>query len=360
MLQECWKILLELSPWLLLGMLIAGVLHVLLPASLVKRKFRGPWGVVRAVAFGVPLPLCSCGVIPAGIGMKNDGADDGAAVGFLISTPQTGIDSVLVSMSFFGWPFAVFKMVSAFVLGIVGGWLTNFFGVDGEIEGQLPVVGQAGASPATCCGQDGGDPANASLLKRSVVHAVEVFRSIWFWMLIGIIVSAAISVYLPQEWMERVGQAGSVPGMLIVLVIALPLYVCATASVPIAAALVAQGMPVSAAMVFLMAGPASNLATVGSIYGRFGIRPLLVYLTVVFVGSMIGGYCFDWLIAPGSASAVASHVGHHHVGIVATASSVIVLTMFVYFGVTEIRSLWASLCGRFGRHESPRNSKNCC
>ena len=283
MLQECWNILLELSPWLLLGMLIAGALHVLLPATLVKRKFRGPWGVIRAVAFGVPLPLCSCGVIPAGIGIRNDGADDGAAVGFLISTPQTGVDSVLVSMSFFGWPFAVFKMLSAFVLGIVGGWLTNLLSVEEkQIEGQLPVVGISSEGSSACCDHDGGPQANAGLLNRGVKHAVEVFRSIWFWMIIGIVVSAAISVYLPGEWMQRVGQAGSIPGMLLVLVIALPLYVCATASVPIAAALVAQGMPVSAAMVFLMAGPASNLATVGSIYGRFGIRPLLVYFCLLY------------------------------------------------------------------------------
>ena len=130
----CWTTLCELSPWLLLGMLISGILHVVLPKSFVRRRFRGFGGVVKSVLLGVPLPLCSCGVIPAGIGLKNDGASDGAAVGFLISTPQTGIDSVLVSASFFGWPFAIFKMFAAAVTGILGGWLTE---VSGESETEL-------------------------------------------------------------------------------------------------------------------------------------------------------------------------------------------------------------------------------
>ena len=119
-----WITLCELAPWLLLGMALSGLLHVALPTKFVRQKLRGFAGVLKAVAIGVPLPLCSCGVIPAGIGLKKDGASNGAAVGFLISTPQTGVDSILVSASFFGWPFAVFKLITAAVMGIVGGvWI---------------------------------------------------------------------------------------------------------------------------------------------------------------------------------------------------------------------------------------------
>ena len=119
-----WLTLCELAPWLLIGMGLSGLLHVALPAKFVRQRLRGFSGVLKAVAIGVPLPLCSCGVIPAGIGLKKDGASSGAAVGFLISTPQTGVDSILVSASFFGWPFAVFKLVTAAVMGIVGGvWI---------------------------------------------------------------------------------------------------------------------------------------------------------------------------------------------------------------------------------------------
>ena len=115
----------ELSPWLLLGMFLAGLMHVLLPAGFASRNLHGFWGVIKSVAIGVPLPLCSCGVIPAGIGLKKDGASDGSAVAFLISTPQTGVDSVLVSASFFGLPFAIFKVVAAAVMGVLGGWMTD-------------------------------------------------------------------------------------------------------------------------------------------------------------------------------------------------------------------------------------------
>ena len=105
-LEAVWAVLLELAPWLLLGAGVAGLLHVALPEGFIHRAFRGRLGVLKAVTLGVPLPLCSCGVIPAGLGLKKDGASDGASIGFLVATPQTGVDSVLVSASFLGWPFA--------------------------------------------------------------------------------------------------------------------------------------------------------------------------------------------------------------------------------------------------------------
>ena len=121
--HQAWQIVLELAPWLLLGLLLAGILHVLLPVGFVKRHLGSPGfaSVLKAVAVGVPLPLCSCGVIPAALGLKKEGASNGAAVGFLISTPQTGVDSILVSATFLGWPFAIFKVISALLSGLMGG-----------------------------------------------------------------------------------------------------------------------------------------------------------------------------------------------------------------------------------------------
>ena len=121
MIEAMWQVWLQLAPWLLLGAAAAGLLHVALPRDFTRRQFRGVPGVVKAVALGVPLPLCSCGVIPAGLGLKKDGASDGATVGFLISTPQTGVDSILVSASFLGWPFTIYKALSALAMGLFGG-----------------------------------------------------------------------------------------------------------------------------------------------------------------------------------------------------------------------------------------------
>ena len=125
MIDAIWNILLELAPWLLLGAVVAGALHVILPANWMQRHLTGRGGVLKAVLVGIPLPLCSCGVIPVGLGLKRDGASNGAAVGFLISTPQTGVDSILVSASFLGWPFALFKVFAALVTGLIGGTLAD-------------------------------------------------------------------------------------------------------------------------------------------------------------------------------------------------------------------------------------------
>ena len=362
MLHASWDILLELSPWLLLGMFIAGLMHVLIPADFVRRKFRGPWGVVRAVAIGVPLPLCSCGVIPAGIGIKNDGADDGAAIGFLVSTPQTGVDSVLVSMSFFGWPFAIFKMLSALVMGIAGGLLTNWWqpevtdGDEAASKGALNVVGGG-----SCCSSESEKSSNDSVyirIQRGIAHALEIFQSIWLWMLVGVLLSAAISTFVPDQWIQGVRDLGSLGAMLIVLVLALPLYVCATASVPIAAALVAQGFPVSSAMVFLMAGPASNLATVGSVYGRFGIRPLVIYLGVVSIGSIISALVFDWLIEANPSHQDAN--AHVHGSPVEVACSVIVIGLTVYFALVWTVGKAGLFTGRTNEDGSQDKKGSCC
>jgi len=272
---ECWKVLCQLAPWLLLGMLFSGLLHVFLPAGFVRRKFHGFAGVVKAVLLGVPLPLCSCGVVPAGIGLKNQGASNGAAIGFLISTPQTGVDSVLVAASFFGWPFAIFKMLAAAVTGVVGGWCTDLVQAD-EID-------HWGAG------------------QHSHSHV---------WLLIGIVISAAIEVLVPDSALVSIGQWGLVPAMFFVLLFSTPLYVCATASVPIAAVLVAKGLPAGAALVFLMAGPATNVTTIGAIFGRFGVKTLLVYLSTIIFGSMALAWMFDWLLTA-TIAAGASHVHDH-------------------------------------------------
>lgn len=287
----------ELSPWLLLGMLLSGLLHVALPRNFVRRQFRGFKGVVQSVLLGVPLPLCSCGVIPAGIGLKNDGASDGASVGFLISTPQTGIDSVLVSASFFGWPFAIFKMITAAITGIIGGWLTEVSGPNTESFDDLPTSSNLSSK-------------SQQWYVELITHAMEVLHSIWLWLLVGVAVSALIGTFGFESLIKSIGNAGLFPAMLLMLVIAIPLYVCATASVPIAAALVQSGLPPAVALVFLMAGPATNLTTMGAIRSRFGWRVLTIYLGTLIVGSFLAAFLFDWVLS--ATIAVGDSHGHHH------------------------------------------------
>ncbi len=288
-----WDVLVQLAPWMLLGTFIAGLVHVLLPPGFIHRRLRGPTGVLKAVAIGVPLPLCSCGVIPAGLGLKKDGASDGACIGFLISTPQTGVDSILVSGSFLGWPFALFKVVVAAVTGIAGGWLVD------ALEDNRNGAAESPAADA---------PANRRRgVRELVAHGLDIIRSVWLWLVIGVVISAAINVFVPSSYLSGLGSLGILPSALAALAISIPLYVCATASVPIAAALVAGGLPTGAALVFLIAGPATNVATIGAVYRRFGGRVLAVYLATIIAGSVLGAVAFEAFLSDTVLHAAATH-----------------------------------------------------
>ena len=321
-----WSVLLELAPWLLFGMLFAGLLHGFVPAGFVRRQLRGTSGVFKAVLLGVPLPLCSCGVIPAGLGLKKDGASDGASVGFLISTPQTGVDSILVSASFLGWPFAIFKMIAAGVTGVLGGLL---------VEASSP---ENASQDSDSEGVDGEDRSWRGMLD----HALEVLASIWAWLVFGVVVAAVIDVYIPTSFFTTIAAAGAGWSMLAMLVISLPMYVCATASVPIAASLVANGFPTGAALVFLMAGPATNVATIGAIYRALGRRPMVIYLSVIVAGSVAFGLGFESLI---SAGVVAEHVHGAHGAWWEVVGAVVLSALILRFAVRDLQRWWAQRAG---------------
>jgi uncharacterized membrane protein YraQ (UPF0718 family)/copper chaperone CopZ len=314
---EVWAVLLELAPWLLLGAVVAGLMHGLLPPGFVHRQLRGRSAVPKAVALGVPLPLCSCGVIPAGLGLKKDGASDGASVGFLISTPQTGVDSILVSAAFLGWPFALFKLGAAAATGLAGGWLTDALGGSAG-EGHAHEVPTQRPTPAAMFD-----------------HGIDLIRSIWGWLLFGVLVSAAITTVVPQSSIAGVAALGTLGATLAVLVFSVPLYVCATASVPIAAALVDAGLPASAALVFLMAGPATNVATLGAVRGAFGMRTTAIYLSTIVAGSVGLGLLFESVIGGGGAHA---HAHGDHGTWWATASAVVLLGAIAVFAVQDLQS----------------------
>ena len=310
-----WNVLCQLAPWLLLGMFLSGMLHVLLPAGFVRQRFRGTQGVLSAVTLGIPLPLCSCGVVPAGIGLKNEGASDGAAIGFLISTPQTGIDSILVSASFFGWPFAIFKMAAALVTGVLGGLFADRTENPGESSKTSSTNVQADQKPKRW--------------SDLFVHGIDILRSIWGWLIVGIVVSAVIENWVPESWIAGVGSMNLFWSMLLVLAVSTPLYVCATASVPIAAALVSAGLPPAAALVFLMAGPATNVTTIGAIFSRFGGKQLAIYLSSIIGGSMLFAWMFDWVVTTTLASGH-SHA-HDHNNWISILSAVILLGLIGWF-----------------------------
>jgi uncharacterized membrane protein YraQ (UPF0718 family)/copper chaperone CopZ len=295
-LAATWQILLELSPSLLAGLFIAGLMHVYLPTGYVHRGLSSSdlRSVMRASLIGVPLPLCSCGVIPAAMGLRNEGASKGAATAFMISTPQTGVDSILVSASFLGWPFALFKLGAAFITGLIGGALVNRI---------------TEPDPVPAAKSSGADGARRALGLPGVLRYAlfDLLGAIDLWLIAGVLAAALISVLVPPDFFAGQPWSQGLVGMLLVLAISLPLYVCTTASVPIAASLIAAGMPAGSALVFLMAGPATNVATIGAVYRTLGGAVLAAYLGTVAFMSIALGLTFDGLL-PASVPDAQPHV----------------------------------------------------
>jgi uncharacterized membrane protein YraQ (UPF0718 family)/copper chaperone CopZ len=327
-LQEFWLASTELAPWLLLGSLLAGILHVVLPPNLVRTHLGGSrfMNVVKAVLLGVPLPLCSCSVLPAGLALKKDGASDGAAVGFLISTPQTGVDSITVSAAMLGWPFAILKVVAATVTGLLGGVLTN-----------LTAPPDAGHQPAVAPPPRRHGRTLLALLAETLEYGfVELLAGIWKWLLAGLLVSAVVSALVPAQGLAGKAWASGFPGMLVMLAIGIPLYVCTTGSLPIAAALVRAGMSPGAALVFLMAGPATNAATIAALWRALGRRVTAIYLGTIIAGSLLFGWLFDAVVQLAPGAAPDCHLAAP--GRIGQAAALLLFGLFATFAIREWRA----------------------
>lgn len=282
-----WETLREMSPFLLFGFLVAGFLSVFVKPELVERHLggRGLWQVVKAAVFGVPLPLCSCGVIPVAASLRRHGAGAGATTSFLISTPQTGVDSIMVTLSLLGPVFAIFRPVVAFLSGLLGGLLVNLFGYEkGAAPEEHPMC------TAECCS---GAQDNKSGLGRALKYGfVTLPRDIHKALIVGILIAGVISAVIPDDYLSSV-LGGGIVSMLIMMGVGIPVYVCATASVPIAAALIAKGVSPGAALVFLMTGPATNAATITTVWNIMGKRIAGIYLASVAVSALAAGLILD-------------------------------------------------------------------
>ena len=266
----------EMSPYLLLGFLIAGILHVFVPQHFYARYLSrdNKLSVLWAALLGVPLPLCSCGVIPTAIGLRNEKASKGAVASFLIATPQTGIDSILATFSVLGLGFAIVRPVAALVTGVCGGLLVNRLVKDNDEDGPMGGV----------CRVEGGNK-----VWRVLRYAYfDMIQDIGLRLVIGLLVAALIQVLVPDEFFLHFGSSPLLQ-MLVILVVAVPMYICSTGSIPVAAALIIKGLTPGAALVMLMAGPAVNLASILVVKKALGTRFTVIYLLVIVGFSILFG-----------------------------------------------------------------------
>ena len=295
-LQAVLGIVNEMSPYLLLGFLLAGIMHAFIPDGWYTKYLSGNTfrSVVNAAVFGVPLPLCSCGVIPTAMSLRREGASRGAVVSFLIATPQTGVDSIFATYSLMGLPFAVVRPIAALFTAIIGGTFVNWKAPHPP-KGEGSRVAPKKISNEKDCGCPPPLGVGGRCLEALKFGFIEMMEDIGKWLVVGLIVAGLITVLVPDSFFE-IFKDNTALSMLLVLCVSVPMYICATGSIPIAVALMLKGLTPGAALVMLMAGPACNVASILVVNKVLGRKTLLLYLAAIIGGSILFGFGIDYLL----------------------------------------------------------------
>jgi len=340
LLGNFWQLFLLSAPWLLLGLFIAGLINVYLPKDFLNKHLgaEGFMTTIKAALIGAPMPLCSCGVIPAALGLRRAGASKSATTAFLVSTPETGVDSISVSYVLLGPFMAVIRPIAAISSAIVAGVLV---GREDKIEqkAEQKIVkktvsssccsskNEAVVEDSSCCSSEKQSEkiessCCASKDEKAIAsgHWQKFSQAITFsctklledtvkWLLIGLFFAALIQTYVPADFFTQWGNG--ILAMVVVILVSIPMYICATASTPIAAGLLLSGVSPGAVLVFMLAGPATNIATLGVVANELGKRAVISYLTGVIGVAILFGLLTDYLVQHFNIE-VAPMLGEHH------------------------------------------------
>ena len=300
--QESWHLLLEASVYILFGMLVGGLLKVFLNPSFVADhlgtgKFSS---VVKAALFGIPIPLCSCGVLPAAASLKKQGANNGATTAFLISTPESGVDSMAITYALLDPIMTVARPMSAFITAVAAGISENL--LQSQKEGDWERVIDRSCPVDNCCdgkecppGEHAAHHSFTEKLWSGLKFAVDdLWGDLAGWFFAGLLFAGVIAAVIPQELMTRY-LGGGLHSMLIMLLVGIPMYICATASTPVAAALILKGVSPGAALVFLLVGPATNVTSLAVLFGLLGKRATAIYLIMLSLFAVLSGLLLDMI-----------------------------------------------------------------
>ncbi len=315
-LENLIEVFLDAAPWLVIGLAAAGIVRALVPDALVARLLggRGPKRSLLAALIGTPLPLCSCSVLPVAVGLRRQGAGKGPTASFLISTPENGADSIALSYALLGPVMAIARPAAAIITALTAGLL-----VDAVEKDDPPAPAPEPSDPEpdpSCCSHTPPHPApSIPLIARLVDSQRYAFTSllstIMGWLFLGLVVAAAINTFVSHDALAQWGQGAT--GMLVMLVVGVPVYICATASTPVAAALITAGVSPGAALVFLLAGPATNLGSLAIVRKEIGSKGLVAYLASIAFCSLAAGFALDALAGAMQWDMVTQAAHAHHI-----------------------------------------------
>ena len=327
-----------MSPYILLGFIIAGILHVFVKPELMARHLSGHGikPVIKAALLGIPLPLCSCGVLPTAVSLRRQGASKGASTSFLIATPQTGVDSIAATYSLLGLPFAILRPLGALAGSVFGGLLVDRYSEKEEVASASESI-----VPNDCCGSEcssENSPRKSFLQKMAEAvryGLVDMVGSVGKWLVIGLVVAALITVLVPDELFLSLSRYPLL-AVLVMVVVSVPMYICATGSIPIALSLICKGLTPGVGFVLLMAGPAANFASMMILSKSIGKRSTVFYVLSVVITAIFFGLLIDYLLPrewfmPAVTDFKASC--HRSFGIFESACSILLIALLAYSAI---------------------------
>lgn len=303
----------DMGFYMVIGLLLVTLFNVLIKKEWISKQLGSGslWSIIKASILGVPLPLCSCGVVPTGMYLKEQGASDASTASFLISTPQTGVDSIAATYGLMGITFAWFRPVAAFISGIIGGIMVKWFGKTKSLPTQ--------ENAAVCEDGNCAPPVDKTKLpfnvrlKNSFIYAFGDFvGDIAYHFIVGLIVAALITVLIPADFLVSIGLDSGILAMLVMIIVGAPMYICSTSSIPIALSLIAKGLSPGTAFVFLFMGPFTNVATISILGKKLGSRTTIIYLVSAAISAIGFGYLLDFLIGNLNLPFVASMGNYAH------------------------------------------------
>ena len=319
MVSEIWMLCIDMSPYLLLGMFVSGLISIFVDKNIVMKQI-GPknfTSILKSTLFGIPLPLCSCGVIPVAATLRESGASKGSTASFLVSTPQTGIDSIFLTYGMLGPIFALFRPLAALVSGVFSGMVINKLDDETHHHSKSSQDISKNISP----GERILSGFRYGFLTLPADIVVPLFQ--------GLIVAAAIAIFIPPDIIAEYFISKSFVLYLLMLLVSLPMYVCATASIPIAVALMAKGISAGAAFVFLMAGPATNASSIAVIRNILGKKTLMYYLLLISITAIISGIILDKFFTVSPISITNLSHEHHTDGLVSLVFTILFILILV-------------------------------